>query len=194
MKAIHIKDRYRDCFDRFEQQKKQNNRLWNLDEESAAFLYEQVLIRKPKYLLEIGTSNGYSTFWLSLAADRVDATVESIEVDESRYRLALENLSICSNVKLYLGNALEIIPKLQKSYQLVFIDAGKIDYNNYLQLLIPKLSDNCVIIADNIQSHQTNLVNYINELSENPRFVSMTLCIGSGLELSVYNKTEGTAK
>jgi predicted O-methyltransferase YrrM len=194
MKTIQIKDRYKAHFANFEKQKNDNNRLWNIDDQSAAFLYEQIIIRRPKHILEIGTSNGYSTFWLSLAADRSGASVESIEIEESRYRLAIDNLSKRNNVKLYLGNALEIIPKLQRNYEFVFIDAGKIDYNNYLRLLLPKLVDNCVIIADNIRSHQASLEEYLNQLSHNPSFISMSLDIGSGLELSVYNKSEEIAK
>ena len=99
---------------KFAQQSKENRRLWNIDLNTAEYLYDLILHNKPEKILEIGTSNGFSTFWLSLAAESVSLSVDSIEVDEKRYQLAKENLQKRKNVTLLYGLAENLIPEFNR--------------------------------------------------------------------------------
>ncbi|MBC8384085.1 MAG: class I SAM-dependent methyltransferase [Candidatus Cloacimonetes bacterium] len=182
-----IKNRHQKAFEKFQKQKKNINRLWNIEEQTANLLYLMIKVKSPKNILEIGTSNGYSTFWLSLAAANSKAIVHTLEIDKQRFELAKDNLQDRKNIELHLGLAEEIIPKLRQKFDFVFIDANKPDYIVYLKLLEDKLENNALIIADNIFSHQESVKEYLDFIRGNPLFETMTLEIDSGLEISVFD-------
>ena len=173
---------------KFKQQGIENHRLWNIGEKSCQYLWENIRKLKPEHILEIGTSNGYSTFWISLAASEYGGLVETIEVNRNRYELARLNLSSRENVVFHFGLAEEIIPNLTNSYDFVFIDANKTSYLNYLQLMLSKLVLGCQIIADNVISHGQSVNEYLDFVRNNPYFVSETLAIEAGLERTIYRR------
>ncbi len=184
-----LKEEFKDTFSQFTFQQERIRRLWNISEETAHLIYMLVRMKAPGNILEIGTSNGYSTFWLSLAAQHSKAQIQTIEVDKERFELAKENLLNRKNIKLHLGKAESIIPELDMKFDFVFIDAGKIGYINYIKLLINKMNENAVIIADNIISHEDTVKEYLDFIKTNKSFVSVTLGIGTGLEISIYNSS-----
>ena len=91
-----IIQKYKKELERFEKQKQSSESFWNIREQTAKFLYSFIKAKSPENILEIGTSNGYSTFWLSLAAE--NAFVDTIEADESRFELAKKNLKSRKNI------------------------------------------------------------------------------------------------
>lgn len=169
----------------FREQRNSNRRLWNIAEVTGYFLYKKIVEIKPHYILEIGTSNGYSTFWLSLAAEKVNAVIDSLEVDFSRYTLARSNLSGRANIRLHLGKAEDLLPALDTVPGFIFIDANKSDYLKYLQHLLPKLQPGCFIAADNAISHSDSLRDYLDFVRHDPDFESRLIKIGSGVEISL---------
>ena len=183
-----LKEQYKHELARFEVQKNNMQRLWNIPQETAELLYTFAKIKAPKHILEIGTSNGFSTFWLSLAAETCGAVVDTIEVDEDRFALAKNNLVNRNNVIQRLGKAELIIPELSGKYDFIFIDAGKINYINYIKLLLNKLSKNAVIVADNVISHKDTVKEYLDYIESSELFDSVTLNIDSGINVAVYNK------
>jgi len=185
-----LKKKYRTKLEKFNAQKRQIHRLWNIKEQTANLLYFLVKIQSPKNILEIGTSNGYSTFWLSLAAENSNAEIDTIEADEKRFKLAKENLHNRKNIIQHFGLAEEIIPELKKEFDFVFIDANKTDYISYLKMLKNKLAGQAVIVADNIISHRDSVQEYLDFINENPLFETVTLKIDSGLEISIFRKDE----
>ena len=112
-------------------------------------------LMKPKYILEIGTFTGFSALCLAKGLAK-DGELYTIELREEDAKKAQENFSISTHqnqILLQLGNALEIIPKLNKTWDLVFIDADKTSYIDYYNLVLPKLNSNGLIIADNVLFH-----------------------------------------
>ena len=182
----NIKELYKHELARFEIQKNEIKRLWNIPQETAELLYTFIKIKEPKHILEIGTSNGFSTFWLSLAAETCNAVVETIEVDEDRFMLAKKNLSKRNNITQHLGKAELVIPKLLSKYDFVFIDAGKINYVDYIKLLLNKMSNKAIIIADNVISHKNTVTEYLDFIESSELFDSVTLSIDSGLNVAIY--------
>jgi len=110
---------------------------------------------QPKYILEIGTFTGYSALCLAEGL-ATDGQLHTIEVREADAAKATANFKICNKqdqVFLHLGNALDIIPTLPYNWDLVFIDADKTNYTRYYEMVVPRLSENGLIIADNVLFH-----------------------------------------
>ena len=181
-----IKEKYTHELARFEVQRNNIRRLWNIPQDTAELLYTFVKIKKPKHILEIGTSNGFSTFWLSIAAESYDAVIDTIEVDKDRFQLAKRNLKNRKNIIQRFGKAELIIPELLDEFDFVFIDAGKINYIDYIKILISKLKNNAIIIADNIISHKDTVQEYLDFIESSELFDSVTLNIDSGLNVAIY--------
>ena len=181
-----IKEKYTHELARFEVQRNNIRRLWNIPQDTAELLYTFVKIKKPKHILEIGTSNGFSTFWLSIASESYDAVIDTIEVDKDRFKLAKRNLKNRKNIIQRFGKAELIIPELLDKFDFVFIDAGKINYIDYIKILISKLKNNAIIIADNIISHKDSIKEYLDYIESSGLFDNVTLNIDSGLNVAIY--------
>ena len=112
-------------------------------------------IIRPKYILEIGTFTGYSALCL-LKGLTHDGELHTIELRQQDADTALSNFKFAENnnlITLHVGNAKEIIPKLDFEWDLVFIDADKVSYIDYYELILPRLSEKGIIIADNVLFH-----------------------------------------
>jgi caffeoyl-CoA O-methyltransferase len=110
---------------------------------------------QPKYILEIGTFTGYSA--LSLAKGLPENgelhTLELREADAQTAQGYFNRSAYARQIHLHLGNAKEMIPQLPFQWDLVFIDADKTAYTEYYEMVLPRLSDNGIIIADNVLFH-----------------------------------------
>lgn len=112
-------------------------------------------IIEPKFILEIGTFTGYSALCLvkGLQEKGFLHTIELRDEDALISQNYFAKSSHSSQIVLHRGNALEIIPKLNETWDLVFIDADKINYINYYELTLPRLKKGGVILADNVLFH-----------------------------------------
>ena len=110
---------------------------------------------RPRRILEIGTFTGYSALSLAkgLTADGLLHTIELREDDAARCRAYFDRSEYARQIILHTGNALNIIPKLEEEWDLVFIDADKPAYIEYFNLVFPRLRKNGFIFADNIFFH-----------------------------------------
>ncbi|GEO06400.1 O-methyltransferase [Adhaeribacter aerolatus] len=107
---------------------------------------------KPKQILEIGTYTGYSGLCLAegLAPDGQLHTIDINDELEDLVRKYVAEAGLENRIKYYLGNALEIIPTLDIQFDLVFIDADKINYSRYYDLILEKTVAGGFILADNV--------------------------------------------
>ena len=110
---------------------------------------------KPRYILEIGTFTGYSALCLSegLSANGELHTIELREADAAISRANFSKSDRNKQIHLHLGNAREIIPELDKPWNLVFIDADKTAYIDYYEMVVPQLQPGGIILADNVFFH-----------------------------------------
>lgn len=110
---------------------------------------------RPKRVLEIGTFTGYSALCLAggLAEDGMLHTIELREQDAARARAYFDRSSFANRIILHTGNALNIIPGIEETWDLVFIDADKPAYIEYFNLVLPRVRQNGFILADNIFFH-----------------------------------------
>jgi len=107
----------------------------------------------PTNVLEIGTYTGYSAISMAQGLEKEGATIDTIEINdelEPFVKPFLEKSGFDKKINLHFGDALEVIPQLNKIYDLVFIDGDKRVYSGYYDLLIDKVRPGGYILADNI--------------------------------------------
>jgi len=110
---------------------------------------------RPSRILEIGTFMGYSALCLAKGLLN-DGKLHTIELRKEEGDIALQNFhkaKATEKIILHLGNALEIIPTIRENWDLVFIDADKVNYTNYYELVLPRVKKGGFILADNMLFH-----------------------------------------
>ena len=161
---------------------------WNISPQTGEFFYILVLISKAKNILEIGTSNGYSTIWLGESVKQNNGKVTTIEVSEHKVKMASENFKrakLDKIIKIVNGDALKKIPKLKGKFDFLFLDALKEDYINYFKLAYPKLTKNAAIVADNAIMFEKYMKDYLHYVRNHKNLRSVLVPIGSGVEFSL---------
>ena len=111
-------------------------------------LIEAARKASPARILEVGTAIGYSS--LLLLHEFPEAHIDTIEVDEQRYRIAEEKAGVSHRWHGHLGDAARVIPTLEGPYDFVFLDGPKGQYLRELKMLEPLLTAHAVIAADNV--------------------------------------------
>ena len=112
-------------------------------------------MKRPKYILEIGTFTGFAAMCLAKGL-QPNGELHTIELREEDAKQSLENFKISphqNQIYLHCGNAKNIIPTLLYKWDLVFIDADKTSYIDYYNLVLPQLADDGIILADNVLFH-----------------------------------------
>jgi len=156
-------------------------------------------IIRPKFILEVGTFTGYSALCLAkgLQENGFLHTIELRDEDASVSQNYFAKSSHSSQIVLHRGNALEIIPQLNETWDLIFIDADKINYINYYELTLPRLKKGGVILADNVLFHGDVLkenisgkngiaINAFNEhVSKDERVQQVILTVRDGLMMII---------
>lgn len=149
---------------------------WCVPREAGRFLYLVTLMLQAQRICEIGTSIGYSTLWLAMAAEQTNGLIDTIDAFESRQNQAkqhLEAAGLSHRANFHLGQALTVLERFQeqsKLFDLVFIDAAKKEYLAYLQALIPIMPSGACLIADNTQSHRSEMTDFIQYIEASPQF------------------------
>jgi len=118
----------------------------------GALLRQLVLLLKPRRVLEIGTFSGYATVWMAGALPE-GGRIDTIEINDEMETLIREGLSragVADRVRLVTGDALDILPMVDETYDLVFLDADKRDYVAYYQSVFDLVRPGGLIVADNV--------------------------------------------
>ena len=153
----------------------------------------------PTNILEIGTYTGYATLCLAEGLAE-NGTIDTLDNEEELFdfqRKYFDKTIWAKQITQHLGDALDIIPRLTKKYDLVFIDADKENYINYFHLIVPMMNKGGIILSDNVlwsgkvleelkQGDITTkiLLEYNKLLKEDPRVETVLLPIRDGLTVS----------
>ena len=170
--------------------------VFPIDAPTGCFLELITRIRSPKSILEIGPGIGYSTLWF-LKGSSPTTTLEVIEVN-SHVAREFERVTAregCRNkIKIHHGAALQVLPKMKKIFDCIFIDADKNEYPEYLRHSLRLTQRGSVILADNMfwshiatgrkQTDQEGVRKYTEMIFKDKRLSSLILPLGDGLAIS----------
>ena len=109
-------------------------------------------IIKPKRVLEIGTYTGYSALCIAEGLD-IKGVIDTIDINEELQEIQnkfFKKSGFANKINQHIGNALEVIPKIKRKFDLVFLDADKENYINYFELVIDKINAGGILISDNV--------------------------------------------
>jgi predicted O-methyltransferase YrrM len=134
---------------------------------------------KPRNILEIGTLYGYSAILMASMLPSSDGKVVTIEIDKSVAEAAnknIENAGLSDKIEIIIGNALDVIPKLDQRFQLMFLDAAKDEYLGYLKSAEKKcLKKGAVVVADNVKVSKNEMLDYLEYVRYSGLYKSKTI-------------------
>jgi predicted O-methyltransferase YrrM len=134
---------------------------------------------RPKDILEIGTLYGYSAILMASTLSGSDGKVVTIEIDKSLAEAARKTIvdaGLSEKTEVITGNALDVIPKLDQKFQLMFLDAAKVEYLEYLKSAEKYcLEKGAVIIADNVKVSKDEMLDYLEYVRNSGVYTSKTI-------------------
>lgn len=166
----------------------------HLEPESAQFLASLIISHNAKNILEIGTSTGYSTLWLAYASaqlsknGKMPAKLTSIELDNQRLLTAKNHLlalQLNEFVTLQQADAKDFLAQSQESFDMIFLDAERAYYAEYVTDFKRLLQFGNMLIVDNVISHANEVTDFLAEFESDDSFLCTTLPIGAGLFIAV---------
>ncbi len=170
--------------------KRRDEFLLSVGVETGIFLNTFIKSAKPKTILEVGTSYGYSTVWLAEAAKTYGGHVISLEISSEKAHFAqsqIKKAGLSDCVSFEIGDALHLIDQITEGVDFVLLDIWKELYTPCFDLFYPKLNKNAWIFADNMlfpPSSRPEAEAYRKRVKETNAFDSVLLPIGSGIEMS----------
>jgi caffeoyl-CoA O-methyltransferase len=160
-----------------------------VSEEDGRFLRVLIATRGAKSIVEIGAASGYSGIWLGLGARESGGKVVSIEYDAQRAKEAAQNIAragLADVVRVVQGDAFKEIPKLQGTFDFVFLDAWKPDYQKFFDLVFPRMTPGAVFTAHNVVNKKGDMEPFLKTIQTHPQlFTSIVSPSGEGMSVSV---------
>jgi predicted O-methyltransferase YrrM len=157
--------------------------MWNVGREGGALLAWFIRLLDAKRVLEIGTSNGVSTIWMARALGETGGELVTLEVESRKVAMATENLNragLFETVTIVEGPAIRSLQAIGGTFDLVFIDADKPQYPDYLEGVRDKVRSGSIIIADNVSETNATSLLYRTVLDSDPGFDSVGMSIAGG--------------
>jgi len=140
-------------------------------------LAEVVRKLRPRKILEVGSLYGYSSILITKNSP-ANAEITTVEKNPEHARITEQNVEraeLESQIKVIKGDAMEILPKLPGPFDLVFLDAEKTQYLDYLKAVEDKLHQGSVVVADNVGVFQDQMQNYLHYVRNTGRYRSRTV-------------------
>lgn len=159
-------------------------RMLNITRNTGEFLRVLVQATRARRVLEIGTSNGYSTLWLAQGAETIGGHVTTVELSDYKLELAARNferseLAECITQRRgEAGAYLESMP--EASFDLIFLDSQRSEYEQWWPSIQRVLSNDGFVVVDNALSHADEMAPFMALVSADPDFSTCTVPVGNG--------------
>jgi caffeoyl-CoA O-methyltransferase len=162
-----------------------------VSEEDGRFLRLLIASTGRKRALEIGGASGYSAIWMAQGLRVTGGKLVSIEYDPVRARELAENIKkagLTDVVQVVAGDAFVEIPKLQGTFDFVFLDAWKRDYKKFFEMMYPRLDKGGLFTAHNVVNKKNEMGDFLDAIQRNPSlWTAIVAPAGEGISLS-YKK------
>ena len=167
-----------------EAQPSRGSKMLNITRDTGELLALLVQTRGAQAVLEIGTSNGYSTLWLAEAVKRLDGRVTTIERDEKKISLAEANFQragLSPWIILLAGEVGSLLPSLPTAgYQLIFLDSDRQHYQGWWPEIRRLLAPRGLLVVDNAISHESEMRDWMAQVRRDPDFLTSLVPVGKG--------------
>ena len=170
---------------------KYRGQMQNVSFEDGRFLRLQTEAINAKHVIEIGTSNGYSGLWFCMALRNTGGKLTTFDIDPERIKLAKENFKragVDNLVTIIEGDAHDKVKILKEPIDIVFLDADKPGYPDYLKKLLPLVRHGGLILAHNVR-RPTPSPEFIKAITTDPNLETMfVLMQGSGISVTLKKR------
>ena len=160
-----------------------------VSEEDGRFLRLMIATSGTKRALEIGGASGYSAIWMGLALKETGGTLVTIEYDPGRARELSANLKragLSGTVEVVAGDAFHQIPKLEGTFDFVFLDAWKRDYKRFFDLVYPRLDKGGLFVAHNVVNKREEMGDFLDAVQKHPSlWTTIVSPSGEGMSVSL---------
>lgn len=154
-----------------------------VSEADGQFLRMLAVAKGSKNALEIGSASGYSAIWIGLAMRDTGGRLVTVEYDAVRARAAAENVKragLSDVVQVVSGDAFAEIPKQAGTFDFVFLDAWKKDYQRFFSLVYPRMTRGGVLLAHNVINKRDEMPDFLQTIRTHPDV--LTSIVSAGLE------------
>src|SRR5215471_20720711 len=163
--------------------------MLNITRDTGEFLAVLVQATAARRVLEIGTSNGYSTLWLASAARALGGSVTTVELSDYKIGLARQNFSrsgLASSITLVQDDAGRVLERAgDASFDLIFLDAERPEYPGWWPHLKRVLRPGGLLVVDNATSHAAEMAPFVALVAADPSFATSLVPVGNGEFLAV---------
>jgi predicted O-methyltransferase YrrM len=187
--AAFLDDLYRQGREHDAAKEDRLDRLRNVEPDTARLMAVLVRATRPRRMLELGTSNGYSTIWLADAARAVGAELVSVELDPARSEQArrnLESAGVADNAELRVADGGEVLAASpDEHWDFVFLDSERPAYTGYWPDLRRALAKDGLLVVDNVLSHADEVADFRELVAADPDVLEVVAPTGAGALLVV---------
>jgi predicted O-methyltransferase YrrM len=163
-----------------------------VSEEDGRFLRVMVATTRSRNALEIGSADGYSAIWIGLGLQDTGGRLTTIEYDHGRALHAAANVrqaGLSGIVRVVEGDAFKEIPRLQGTFDFVFLDAWKRDYKRFFDLVYPRLGGGGLFLAHNVVNKRSEMGDFLSAIHDNPNLLTAIVTpSGEGISISYKKK------
>jgi predicted O-methyltransferase YrrM len=160
-----------------------------VSEEDGRFLRVLVATRNAKRALEIGGASGYSAIWIGSGLKQTGGKLVTIEYDPNRAKELADNVrraGVADVVSVVAGDAFQEIPKLEGTFDFVFLDAWKKDYKRFFDLVYPRLEARGLFVAHNVVNKKSEMGDFLATIHKHPSLWTTIVSPSSeGMSVSV---------
>ncbi|MDQ3421489.1 MAG: O-methyltransferase [Acidobacteriota bacterium] len=160
-----------------------------VSEEDGRFLRLLIASSGSKRVLEIGGASGYSAIWMGMALRDTGGRLVTIEYDPVRAKELAGNVQkagLSDIVQVVTGDAFQQIPKLQGSFDFVFLDAWKRDYKKFFEMVYPRLDKGGLFVAHNVVNKRDEMGDFLDAVQKHPTlWTTIVSPSGEGMSVSL---------